>query len=388
MTKPKVLVIGADENPSLPVIESLTKKGIDVTVGSHKRVCVGFFSKHPKRRVLYPSPADGPERFIDAIRDLLRKDPHEVTLVCGEENTYLLSKHKDLLTPYTSIPLVGIDTLWKCRDKSKTMKAAAEIGVPHPTTYFPEEEAIESIRDRVQYPVVVKPCVSYGARGIVRVNRRGDLSGAHQLARAQYGACIIQEFIPHDGMQYKAEFLLDRNSQVKAWGVYSKPRYYPPEGGSSTLNCTVDRRDILELGARILEHMGWYGMGDCDFIEDPRDGVPKLMEINPRFTRSIKVLTAAGVDFPYLLYKLAMGEDLPIVKEYKVGQYLRYFFGDVMWFVKSSERLKAKPSFFQFWHRDLQYEVISLGDPGPAVAYTLSMLQELLDPKRRAFRLR
>ena len=77
------------------------------------------------------------------------------------------------------------------------------------------------------------------------------------------------------GMQYKAEILLDADTKILAGGVYDKPRFYPPTGGSSTLNSTVDRPDILDLGSRFLQGIGWYGMGDCDFILDPRDNTPE-----------------------------------------------------------------------------------------------------------------
>lgn len=87
----------------------------------------------------------------------------------------------------------------------------------------------------------------------------------------------------------------------------------------STLNSTVDRPDILAAGMRLLQGIGWHGMGDCDFIVDPRDGVPKLMEVNPRFTRSIKILVAAGLEFPYLLYRLALGLPVEPQFEYRKG---------------------------------------------------------------------
>src|SRR5207245_3500735 len=109
--------------------------------------------------------------------------------------------------------------------------------------------------------------------------------------------------------QYNEDVLLDRSSRARLSGSYAKLRYYPPSGGSSTLNRTVHRADVLEQGAKLLRHLKWYGMGDCDFIVDPRDGVAKLMEVNPRFTRTIRVLVEAGLDFPYALYRLALGEE-------------------------------------------------------------------------------
>jgi D-aspartate ligase len=384
----KVLIVGAEENPSLPIIHSLARQGLEVHVASHKSVCVGFYSRYAHKRFLYPSPFTDENGFVNQLLDYIKKEKFEVTFATGDIPTCLLSKNKKAFSEYTRLPLVDFDKYIYCMDKTYTMKIAEDIGVPIPKTYYPEEEDIDTIASKVSYPIVVKPNISDGARGITYPRNKDELIHHYCEAKEKYGACHIQEYIPHTGMQYKAELLLDYSSEVKAWCVYRKIRYYPPSGGSSTLNATVDRKDILESGAKILKEMRWYGMGDCDFIEDPRDGTIRLMEINPRFTRSIKICSLAGVDFPLLLYKMALGENIPWVLDYQIGTYLRYLPGDLMWFVKSSNRFKTKPSFFWFLGKNLRYELFSLKDPGPTIGYCLSMAGSMLDKKERQFRLR
>jgi predicted ATP-grasp superfamily ATP-dependent carboligase len=384
----RVLVVGAEENPALAIIQSLARRGLEVHAASHQRVGLGFFSRHVSRRFLYPSPFQAEERFIDALCEYVRVHGIEVTLVAGEQPTFLLSKHRDRLLRHTRLPLVDLDRYMRCRDKTATMKAAAAIGVPTPRTWYPEEAGIEAVADRVPYPAVLKPNTSDGARGISYPRDREELLRAYAATRAEYGPCHVQERVPHSGTQYKAELLLDPAGEVKAACVYSKIRYYPPTGGSSTLNRTEKRPDILEAASRILKAIGWFGMGDCDFIEDPRDGIPKLMEINPRFTRSIQICVSAGIDFPYLLYRMAMGEEIPPSFDYRAGVYLRYLPADIMWFIRSPDRFRARPSFFRFLGRDLEYEIMSLKDLGPFLAYCLAMGISMLDRRQRLHRLR
>ncbi len=171
-------------------------------------------------------------------------------------------------------------------------------------------------------------------------------------------------------------------------GAYAKLRYYPPTGGSSTLNRTVRRSDLLEYGEKLLTHLGWWGMGDCDFILDPRDDVAKLMEVNPRFTRTIRVLVEAGLDYPYELYRLALGEQPRKVNEYEPDVYLRYLPADLVWFLRSPDRWRASPSFFRFIARRLRYEEWSLADPLTGVGFWLSLLIDMLKPEERRKRLR
>jgi len=56
-----------------------------------------------------------------------------------------------------------------------------------------------------------------------------------------------------------------------------------------------------------------------EFRIDARDGVPKLMEINPRLWGSIALHIAAGVNFPELIYKEVHAVPFAPVTQYKVG---------------------------------------------------------------------
>lgn len=385
MTTRNVLVVGAEENPILPILESLSNAGVNVSVGSHRKCSLGFFSRFTHKRFLYPSPYSEPDQFLESALNILRKEAFEVMFVLGDRATDLVSKHKEQFIPFTRIPLVDFERYTLCRDKTRTMKIAEDLGIPIPKTYYPQEVDIAAIARCVDYPVVLKPNSSDGARGISFPSTPIELLNSYHATVNQFGPCHVQEYIPQTGMQYKAEFLLDYTGEIKGWCVYNKLRYYPITGGSSALNSTVDRKDILELGAKILKELKWYGMGDCDFIEDPRDGKVKLMEINPRFTRSIKICVRAGVDFPLLMYKLAMKETVPAMLDYKVGLYLRYLPSDMMWFLRSENRFKAKPSFFRFFNRNTVDEIFSMNDPGPALAYFLSKGSNLLNKRERQY---
>jgi D-aspartate ligase len=386
---PGVLLLGANENPALPILANLHRHGVPVTVAAHKRVCVGFFSRYPVRRLTCPDPKGDNEAFVRWVEDTVRSGAYAVTLACGEEQTWLLSRAKPRIAAYTRVAVPSADIFLTCRDKARTMRAAERLEIPIPKTYYPEDAGLEAvIRAIPSYPVVLKPCVSNGARGISYPRSAEELREAYPKTKAGFGDCIVQEFVSHEGMQYKAEVLLDAQGNVLAGGVYDKPRYYPPQGGSSTLNSTVDRPDILDLAVRFLRGIGWTGMGDCDFITDPKDGSVKLMEVNPRFTRSIKILVWAGLEFPYLLYRLALGLPITPQLEYRKGLYLRYFVNDCVWFLRSPERFKARPSFFRFFGPGMHEEVFSWSDPGPAVAFLLSGFLRLLNRRERRFMFR
>lgn len=388
-SKLPVLLLGADENECLPILANLHRNGVPVTAAAPRRLSMGLFSRYPVRRLLSPDPNAEPEQFIEWVEQTVKGGDYAVTMVCGETATWLMAQARQRLEPYTRLPLVEVTKFYLCRDKSKTMKEAARLGIPIPMTWYPDDVGIDIVAAQITvWPVVLKPCISNGARGISYPQNADELKALYEKTHVDYDSCIVQEFVPHSGMQYKAEIILDADGKSVCGGVYDKPRFYPPTGGSSTLNSTVDRPDILDAGTRFLQGIGWYGMGDCDFIEDPRDQVPKLMEVNPRFTRSIKVLVEAGLEYPYLLYRLALGLPIEPQFDYRKGLYLRYFLSDCVWFLRSPNRFKARPSFFWFFGRNLRDEIFSWADPLPTVAFVVVFFSRLLNARTRQAMLR
>ncbi len=378
-----VLVLCGEENPALPVLKSLGQYGVKLTVASHIKYAPGLFSRYTARRLLSPDPWRSENQYIEWVVRTVSDDHYDMIIPLGEKASLWVAKNKKRVSKYTEVPFPAPEIYMTARDKGLTMKAASSLNIPIPKTYFPEEEPLSDICNRILYPTVLKPRISYGARGIYFPNNPEELYHYYSMATEKYGPCIIQEYIPQTGMQYKAEAVLDSKCKVIAVGVYDKPRYYPVSGGSSTLNRTVYRPDICEVAKDLLEGINWYGMGDCDFIEDPRDGSIKLMEINPRFTRSIRILVEAGLDFPALLLKAALNEKMDIINEYKIGLNMRYLLPDLMWFIKSADRYRYFPGFFNFFDRSTIFEMLSFHDIKPSLFYLLSQLLKLVDSGSR-----
>jgi len=380
------LILDAEMQCALPVIESLHKRGFHVTAGSHKRINMGFFSKYANRRTIYPHPEKFPAAFLERIFDLVKRQHYDFVLPTDDVSSEILTAHKDQLETYTQLPVVPHDIFMKARDKSQTLRVAIQNKLPCPKTFFPDEQDIKDISEKASYPVLVKPNISSGARGISLASNQAELVKTYAQVKGLFGDCHVQEYIPKGGMQYKADLFLDRDHALKAGIVYSKLRYFPINGGSSIVNRTVRYPEIIENAHKILKAMGWYGFADFDFITDPRDGQPKIVEINPRVPACFRITVGAGIDFSYLIAKLALGEDIPQIKEYKLDVYLRYLPLDVLWFLKSPDRFKAEPNFFKFFGRNLHDQIISLRDPGPIFGFCLENFLSLFDWEARKTR--
>jgi len=382
----RILVMDGRIQSCLPVIKALRLKGHHVTIAESDPLCAGFFSRYPQERWRHRDPRKNPGGFLEDLRQYLSTGGFDVLIPILDVTAELVSRHKQELEQYVRIPLVDYPIFMQARDKSQTMKIAQALGLPCPKTYFPEDDSLEEIAAQVDYPVFIKPNFSVGARGMAKVHNGDNLKRLYPLVVQQYGPCTVQEIIPQTDLQYKAQFFLDKRGILKTCVVYNKMRYFPLEGGVSALNCTVHRDDIRALGTALLKGMGWYSYADIDLIADPRDGLVKVMEVNPRITGSVKICFESGVDFADMLVRLAMGYEIAPVNQYQQGVYLRHPGIDLMWFLKSPGRFKAKPSWFQFLGKNLHYEVLSLTDPGPTLAYTLANIRDLFSPETRRYK--
>jgi hypothetical protein len=118
-----------------------------------------------------------------------------------------------------------------------------------------------------------------------------------------------------------------------------------------------------------------------EFRVDPRDGEPKLLEVNPRFWGSLHHAIVCGVDFPHLLYVMAMEGDVEPQREYRVGIRTRSLLhGELLHFARNPERFRLKPGLTDFSIPD---DLLSSSDPWPALGRLSSLIPAIYDRELR-----
>ena len=378
-----VLVTDGHWRKTLALVRSLGRKGIDVTVGERTFLNTSFFSKYCSRRIVYPSPRRYPDQFIDFILKEIKKNHYECLFPMEEETLLLVAQHREAISRHTSLLIPDLDKIEFVRDKGNLLRFAKAHGIPIPRTIYSLENPEP---DMVQGPAVIKPRISSGSFGIAYVRKRQDLIPLYQKVHAQYPFPLVQEWIPDGGGTFGVSALFDDGSDVKAAFIHKKLRMYPIQGGPSTLREGVEHLQIMELGLSLLKSLNWTGVAMAEFKVDPRDGIPKLMEVNPRFWGSLHLAIISGVDFPYLILRMARGESFDPVIRYTIGKRCRWLlFGDILHFLNSPHRFHLDPSFFRFFDPDTSYDIISQEDPLPVLGAMATFFTFLYDPEMKRF---
>jgi len=380
-----VLVTDGHFRKTLAVVRSLGRKGIPVTVGERTFLNTSFFSKYCAKRLVYPSPRRFPDQFIEFLLKEIKESHYDCLFPMEEETLLLLAKYHSEISQYTYLLSPDLKQIEFVRDKRNLMEFAESHGIPAPKTF--QIQGTEDLHSSsIPIPAVIKPRISSGSFGIVYVKKKEDLIPSYQSVHERYPFPIIQEWIPDGGGTYGLSALFDETSSIKAAFVHKKLRMYPVQGGPSTLREGVEHPQIMALGLSLLKSLNWVGVGMIEFKVDPRDGIPKLMEVNPRFWGSLQLAIISGVDFPYLILRMARRESFEPILRYQVGKRCRWLLlGDILHFLNNPNRLHLCPSFFHFFDPDTSYDIISKDDPLPLLGSVATFFTFLYDPEMKRF---
>lgn len=377
----RVLLPEGFARQNMALMPALKALGCHVTTCNSSRLDVGYASRWPDVRLLEPWDRDDPERSLETLRKVLREGHYDVTIPTTDFSARLLADNLEELSRWTHVAENGGELFYRAMDKQRTMEYCERAGVPHPRT-LPRADTVEDVLEGgLAFPLVIKPRIGYGGIGFHVIEGETALRSRFDDTVRAWGPVLAQEYIPQSGRQYQCQVFMGADGEAKSAVLFDKTRWYPVTGGSSCCNTTLHDEGITQSCVNLLKAMQWRGYADVDLIEDPRDGTAKVMEVNPRVTGGVKICFAAGTDPARQIVELALGLPVTEYPDYRDGVRLRYMHTDVLWFLRSPNRFRAKPGWFDF--RRTTDQVFSLRDPRPWFTYTLQGLGKMRGEMRK-----
>ena len=376
-----VLVTPGNLRSSLAVTRSLGRRRIGVTIADEDNVSLAAASRYCQGTIGVPSPARSPDAFVRAVLEEVGRGRHTVLIPADDVALSLISRARSQFDGLVALPFPDFETLQLAHDKGALAAIASENGIPIPKTFVTRgPDDVEEALKRVGLPAVVKARSSrfpiggeWRDGGAVRyVRTASELTEAIRASGERAPHPLVQEFIPGEG---RGIFVLMSRGRLRAAFAHRRIREKPPSGGVSVLSESVPLDpQLVAYAERLLETMKWHGVAMLEFKRDARNGVTKLLEINGRFWGSLQLAVDSGVDFPYLLYRLAIDGDVEPVFGYRLGVRLRWWLGDLDWLLL---RLRERGSLArrgnalrEFLSPDggmTRSEVYRSDDPAPAI---------------------
>lgn len=388
----RVLVIAGSALSSLAIVRSLARKGITTLTADVIKTTAAGWSRYSSKSLVYAAPSYSEpkqEKFVESVLTLAKENGIDIIFPVNDPTVVPISRYLDKFTGSgIKVPIPPFETLEFGFDKSKTRDLATRLGIPQPRTILLSDFNI--VDDEPTFPCVIKNrSEATGGVSVKYFNNRDDLNKFIATVTNKAGY-LIQEYIPGRAKVYSVATVYDRG-KLKAALTLRKIRENPPSGGVAVYGETVHEPEIQELGTKLLTALKWHGTATVELKLDPRDNTPKLMEINPRFFGYVQLAIAAGVDIPYLLYQIAVGEEVTPVTEYKVDVTWMRPDDDLFGLVLStrearswSQRWQLVKSFLKSYPKSYKNsEYLKISDPLPLfsqIAYHYVLL-----PIRRRF---
>lgn len=381
----KILVTDGRSLAALAAIRSLGKDGHTIHCGESFKHNLSSYSKYVNSRVVYPDPDEDSDEFVKFLLKECRQESYDFVIPVRDATTLSISKYKETFKKYTTLLVSEHETLSAMMDKGETIRLAQQADVPVPNTWFPEDTAKETIRDKVDYPVLVRPRRSSGSRGIRYVSHPSEFDEAFEFVSQEYGLPLVQEYIDHSGGHFSIGTVFNTNSTPVATHVYEETKQYPVSGGPAVEAVSVSPPDWTEELLQLLEHVEWVGPAHMDVLFDPNSNEPKLLEVNPRLWMSIQVAISSGVDVPNIIASIVNGTETTKVRDYETDIKYRWVLPNgILWILDNEERFAALRELLGFDPQSKCYGTLATSDPAPMLGTCAQSLRFLFDKKKRA----
>lgn len=372
------------------IIRSLAKKGIDVyafdTENSYKR---------GKSRLascgVCPSPLLEEKELLTFLINLAKELEQKPVLYTGADDYVMfISKYRLELSDYYLFLFPEHSLIEETLDKYKMYQLATKHGIPCPKTYVIEQEdQLEEVIRNLDFPCILKPVVGHEFRK--KINKKAISIQNPQQLRNEYhmyrkhGKLLIQEIIPGDNRCfYKVSTFYDDNMELLALFSLQKNHQFPAEFGTGAHIVSKQVPELVDMCLPFFKEIRLKGIGMIEFKKDPRDGIYKFIEINPRFWLTHSLTGAAGIDFVYIYYLYVTNQNpLPSLRQtdgiqwiYLVRYYLTFRHkkkrGEMTW-----------KDFFAGLRGKKEFALFVWNDPMPFIRSAWSHLRNAWKQKRK-----
>lgn len=253
-------------------------------------------------------------RDTAAVAAYARSNPVDLILAVNEAGVLAAAEASHQL----GLPNLPPEVALRCLNKGLMREAWQKAGLPQPVFHrVTSADAIAAAASSLGYPVILKPAINWGSRGVSRVAEAAELSWAIDYARSNCrdGEFIVEQCI--SGTEMTIEGLVKHGQpQILAWSD-KEPQEHPKYRVAMALNYPARFEDWQLLRAadvvtRAAQALGIVnGAFHCECMVNDKDVF--LVEMGGRpggghiFGQIVEA--ASGVCMPQALALLLLGDD-------------------------------------------------------------------------------
>jgi carbamoyl-phosphate synthase large subunit len=299
-----VLVPGASAPAAINTIKSLKMVNYPVKIISSDTnpISAGFYLSDA-HEVL---PEVENQSYTTRLFEIISKHNIGILMPSSGYDIYNFSRNKGNLLDRGAVAVVSDeDVMEKCRDKMETFTFLSQKFASPYTTVDPNKI--------IEFPLIAKPRFGKGSKGVVKIDNDDDV----KYVQSKNDNLIFQEYLP--GTEYTIDVLSDLEGEP----IIAVPRIrLQTKAGISTIGKIVKDDSISETCKSIAKYLKIIGPC-CIQMKETKDGILKVVEVNPRLGGGTIFTALAGANFPSMILDMVKGKKVepPVISEITVVRY-------------------------------------------------------------------
>lgn len=255
--------------------------------------------------------ADDPT-YVQQLLDICVEQRVEVLIPISDPELQVIADNEQVFRKRSVLPVVSPpSTIRMWNDKLLTAQSLIRHGQPAPLSVMADQADPHSFT----YPVFVKPRQGYGSHDSTRIEGPDELL----IARRRVPGLVVQDLL--EGTEYTIDVLSSLEGRVFA--VVPKIRIETRSGLSYKAQTVADV-DLIQAALGVASAFPIRGPISLQCMANEK-GI-SFFEVNPRFSASLPLTVAAGINGPEWLLRMAKGESPPTrLLEFKEVTMLRYW---------------------------------------------------------------
>ncbi len=380
---PTAYVLDINTFGGLGAVRSLARAGVPVVGVGVDPDRFGFATRFGAARQC-PNPVTQPEELLRFFqREGGQLTEPGILLPASDEFVQFLWRYRDELQEQFRFSTASPDVMEAGFNKRKQYDLAAQLGVPYPATAYPTDlDDVRRIQSEIEYPAFVKPCQAHlwrarfpGLGKGVKVHSAQELVATFAEILPGGVEAMVQSIIPGPTTNH-VNVRAYMSASGEALGVFTsqKIRQHPVQFGVGTMALSISDPELLELGLRYFRGTGFCGFGYIEFKRDSRDGMPKMIELNARFSAQIIHSTDCGMNFPLIQYLDLAGRSPTPQTTYKTGVRWVHAVNDLRSARNHMRSGQLSPwALLRSWASARSFAVLAFDDPKPFVKYIATL---------------
>jgi D-aspartate ligase len=317
-----VLVLQMQHHGALGAMRSLGRLGVQVYGVHPTRRPVASFSKYCRKVFALDLDRTAPDQCVDSLRAIARGiGSLPLLMPTNDESALFVARNASQLQDHFLFPANSVHVVWSLYNKKAMYLLAKQLSIPTPDTVFPESRKdVLEFCERARFPVMLKASDNIrtsrrAGRKMVIARSRDELIGQyHAMEDRSDPSLMVQEYIPgNDDSVWMLNGYFDEHAECLFSITAKKIHQTPVYTGMTALGVCLPNPAIESATKTLARAVGYKGILDIGYRYDARDGMYKLLDVNPRLGATFRLFVGHnGLDVTRAQYLHFTGQPVPV----------------------------------------------------------------------------